>query len=87
MGHVSTPADDGFLASRRDAADDTKASTGEVVELVMNALLVASEEGDYRSEIHNVRTYDDAGLMTSDDGVVLYLADGSQFQLTIVRSR
>lgn len=33
------------------------------------------------------RSFQDCGLLTSDDGVVLRLRDGSEFQITIVRSR
>lgn len=32
------------------------------------------------------RTFDEAGLMTRNEGVVIRLADGSEFQLTIVQS-
>jgi hypothetical protein len=32
-------------------------------------------------------SFQDCGLLTSDDGVVLRLGDGSEFQITIVRSR
>jgi hypothetical protein len=32
-------------------------------------------------------SFDDVGLMTSNDGLVIDLSDGSQFQLTVVRSR
>ncbi len=34
----------------------------------------------------SVRTFTEAGLLTRDRGVVVTLADGSEFQLTIVRS-
>jgi hypothetical protein len=32
-------------------------------------------------------TFADEGVMTTDAGLVIYTSDGSQFQLTIVRSR
>ena len=34
-----------------------------------------------------VRTFEDAGLMTHDKGLVITLPDGTEFQLTIVQSR
>ncbi len=34
-----------------------------------------------------VRTFEDAGVMTYNKGLVLELPDGSEFQLTIVQSR
>jgi hypothetical protein len=33
-----------------------------------------------------VRTFEDAGLLTRDLGIVLSLEDGSEFQITIVQS-
>jgi len=35
----------------------------------------------------SVRSFRDAGLMTNDEGLVLYTADGSEFQLTIIQRR
>jgi len=32
-------------------------------------------------------SFQDCGLLTSNDGVVLRLGDGSEFQITVVRSR
>ena len=34
-----------------------------------------------------VRTFEDAGVMTYNKGLVISLPDGSEFQLTIVQSR
>ena len=34
-----------------------------------------------------VRTFEDAGIMTYNKGLVISLPDGSEFQLTIVQSR
>jgi hypothetical protein len=33
-----------------------------------------------------VKTFEDAGLLTRDRGIVLSLEDGSEFQITIVQS-
>lgn len=35
----------------------------------------------------DVRTFEDAGILTNNKGLVVRLPDGSEFQLTIVRSR
>jgi hypothetical protein len=32
-------------------------------------------------------TFEEAGVLTTDQGLVLTLGDGSQFQITILRSR
>ena len=39
------------------------------------------------AEIERVSTYDEAGVLTQDAGLVITTADGSEFQLTIVQSR
>lgn len=38
-------------------------------------------------EINNVRTFEDAGVLTRDAGLIINLPDGSEFQVTIVRRR
>jgi hypothetical protein len=42
-----------------------------------------SEQDDTRG----IATFEDAGVMTTNKGVVLRMEDGSEFQITIVRSR
>lgn len=37
-------------------------------------------------DVLSVRTYEETGLLTSDDGIVLKLRDGSEFQVTVVQS-
>ncbi len=39
------------------------------------------------AEIERIRTFDEAGVLTQDAGLVITTADGSEFQLTIVQSR
>lgn len=36
-------------------------------------------------EINNVRTFEEAGMLTRDAGLIIKLLDGSEFQVTIVR--
>ncbi len=42
---------------------------------------------DQAPEIRRVQTYEEAGIMTTDRGLVVRTEDGSEFQITIVRSR
>ena len=37
--------------------------------------------------LRRVITFSDAGLLTSDRGLVLHMVDGSEFQLTIKQSK
>lgn len=40
-----------------------------------------------RGGLRFVRTFDEAGVMTTDRGLVVEFVDGTQVQITIVRSR
>ena len=37
--------------------------------------------------LENVRTFEEAGVLTQNAGLVIETADGSEWQVTIVRSR
>ena len=37
--------------------------------------------------VKRVRTFDEEGVLTNNAGLVITTADGSEFQLTVVRSR
>jgi len=50
-------------------------------------MLENDEEGYFPGDVRDVESFSQAGLMTGDEGLVLTLADGSEFQLQIVRSR
>jgi len=39
------------------------------------------------AEVREVRTFDAAGVLTQNKGLVVTLADGSELQVTIVQSR
>ncbi len=43
--------------------------------------------GNGFEEFDMVRTFEDAGVLTQNKGLVLYMADGSEFQLRLVRSK
>lgn len=40
---------------------------------------------DLFSKLSLIRTFDEAGLDTNDQGIVVALADGSEFQLTVTK--
>ena len=55
----------------------------EIRELLADMLL----DDENGAEVRNVETFQDAGLMTSAEGLVVRMEDGQEFQLTIVRSK
>ena len=57
-------------------------------------LILAADCGEYPedlpdelSEVERVQTYDEAGILTNNKGLVLRMKDGAEFQLTLVRCR
>ena len=44
-------------------------------------------EAEEADAIREVVTYEDAGVLTSNAGLVVHMNDGAEFQITIVRSR
>jgi hypothetical protein len=38
-------------------------------------------------EVRLVMTYEEAGMLTNDTGLVVRTTDGSEFQITVVKSR
>ena len=62
----------------------------DMVQAISDALEAADErardDGDEET-IRSLVTFDDAGLMTSNSGLVVRIADGSEYQITVVRSR
>ena len=45
------------------------------------------QDEEYAPEITKVRTFEEAGVLTSNRGVVVRADDGSEFQISIVQSR
>ena len=45
------------------------------------------EADELPDKVDYVRTFEDAGVMTSNRGLVISMCDGTQFQVTIVQSR
>lgn len=52
-------------------------------EILQDVIAAADEDFDGRVR---VRSYEDAGILTHNAGLVVRLPDGSEFQLTIVQS-
>ena len=45
------------------------------------------QDEDYAPEVAKVRTFEEAGVLTGNRGVVVRTDDGSEFQINIVQSR
>ena len=59
-------------------------------ETVLATLIDSNADFDNDDEdavVAEVATYGDAGILTMNRGLVVRMVDGSEFQLTIVRSR
>lgn len=48
---------------------------------------IEGESFDTDFEVADVRSFESAGLLTTNDGIVVKMSDGSEFQLTVVKSR
>ena len=57
----------------------------EALQLVLMGELDAEDTA--LAEVASVRNYEDAGVLTYNKGLVLRMADGSEFQITIIQSR
>jgi hypothetical protein len=60
-----------------------------VVEILRNALedeTVENEVGE-EFEVRTVRSFEEAGVLTMNAGIVIRLVNGQEFQLTVVQSR
>lgn len=61
----------------------------EIRDTIMEALMNSDEYciGEQPEDDIRIRTFEDAGLLTLDEGFTITMADGSEFQVTIKRSR
>lgn len=48
---------------------------------------IAQEALAEQDDVRSVMTYEEAGMLTRNHGLVVRLSDGSEFQITIVQSR
>ena len=70
-----------------DCKNSAEINEGIVQDALMGMLYGDWGVEDSALEGCQVRTFEDAGVMTYNKGVVVSLPDGSEFQLTIVQSR
>jgi len=54
---------------------------------LLQTILCDDLEVEPRYYITSVRTFEEAGVPGEDRGLVITMADGSEFRITIVRSR
>ncbi len=55
-----------------------------ISELISDLLLTETDAGDC---VSSVRSYEEAGVLTADTGLVIRMTDGMEFQVTIKRSK
>lgn len=73
------------LSAGRQADDALVASAIEYA--LLDGENVATVLDNMIGEVVNARSFADAEVLTLNAGLVLELADGSEFQITVVRSR
>jgi len=56
-------------------------------ELILEGVDGRDDEDEAPNGLFEARSYEEAGILTTDMGLVIEADDGSEFQLTIVRSR
>lgn len=67
-------------------SNETETTTEEeFVQLLREAVEAGSDE--LSEAVSNAGTFEEDGLLTSNTGLVVRMEDGSEFQLTVVRSR
>jgi len=54
-------------------------------EVLHEALIMYIDDSE--DVIRKIQTFEDAGVITSNEGLVIRTDDGSEFQLTIVKSK
>lgn len=81
---VDTDELDTRFADDTDDGDEGMTTESEFVETLTEALATLDEDGD---TFDRVDTFESAGLLSGNEGLVVRLADGSEFQITVVRSR
>jgi hypothetical protein len=69
-------------------------TTAAEIEKTLRALITCNDDANLELEdatgrevsFNSVRSFEDAGVLTADSGLVLTLSDGSKFQITIIKS-
>lgn len=55
-----------------------------IQEMIEEAIYEADND---EQNVRDISSYENAGIMTTDKGLVMRMEDGSEFQITIVQSR
>jgi hypothetical protein len=74
----------------RESDEEEEADPAIVLESALMELLDGEdrEDGALDTEkIRRIESFEDAGMLTRDRGLVVTMTDGTEFQITIVRSR
>jgi len=58
----------------------------EMADRITEALNFLDEE-EGTSNIEDIRTFQEAGLLTTNEGLVIRLDNGDEFQITVIKSR
>jgi len=59
-------------------------TTADVAALIRDVIY---ENDDAYQAVSSIRSYDEAGVLTTDDGLVIRDNAGNEFQVTVVQSR
>ena len=63
---------------------NTVMNESDFTEYLQDALLWANNEN---GQIDSVETFEDVGMLSSNEGLVVRMSNDSEFQITIVKSR
>ena len=58
----------------------------DMCDLIEEALEYENSDEGIESEVKRIRSFDEAGLLTTDSGLVIKMKDGSEFQITVVKA-
>lgn len=58
----------------------------QMANIIRNALEYENEDEGIESEVKSIHSFEDQMLLTRDEGLVIKLKDGSEFQVSITQS-
>ncbi len=58
----------------------------DMLEVIMDALFHDNEECGTETQVKKINTFEECGVLTTNTGFVAKMKDGSEFQITIVKS-
>ena len=53
---------------------------------LIDAISMTEEDNALNDELLSVKTFSSAGVLTDNEGMIIKLLDGSEFQVTIVKT-